>query len=216
MVFVYDRGKYNPNDGTLVGSFQGGDDTDPRTDVEAGATVTDGKVTSAGYWYGFDGENNRVLIENLSTEEINITATPSVYKEDGSNVGENVAFTLYVDETLGKEWDGVSGADKTLPDCEMTAPKVGATNGAINRNFAAAQRDEYGKIKEEEGPVDTETIWLNITGEPKETFRNQTGYTDASNVGEKLGTITLTFKTTGDPVKTLTPKAVEETPAEQG
>ena len=210
MVFVYDRGKYNPNDGTLVGSFQ--EDGSLRTDVEAGATLTDDKVTSAGYWYGFNGENHVVGIENLSTEEINITATPLVDNDPSSNVGDNVAFTLYVDETVGKEWNGVSVADKQFPSHPLTNAKVGVANSAINRNFAAAQRDEYGKIIEDASgnrSVDTDSIWLNITGEPGELFRNQTGYTDAGNVGEKLGTITLTFTTTDTPAQELTPKAVE-------
>lgn len=230
MEFVYDRGTYDSTNGTLVGSFQ-----NRVSDVEAGATVTDGKVTSAGYWYGFDGKNNAVLIENLSTEAINITATPLV---DGEYAGD-AKFSLYVEETgpvdittgdpaqpISKAWSGATAItpkhstylgegenakNDTAPGnaswkAGAVAEKEGAEGaGAISRVFAASVYDNSGQMTNH----DSDVVYLNITGKPGDDFMDETTYKGESMFGDKLGTITLTFKTTGDPVKDLTPKAVE-------
>lgn len=187
MLFVYDRGTYDTKTGKLVGSFQ--NEPNKRTDVEMG-----GDVTKAGQWYGFNGDNNSIGIENLSTNAIKLTATPEV---DGTNINaKNVKFKLYI-RTSEHIWSDV-GSDlgsgdvhhSPLSDSGLEYSWRCVDEGRyISREFDACQFKEDG-TKEKS---DSDYIYLNITGKPGDDFMNEETY-EPGTEGEKLGTITLSFE----------------------
>lgn len=206
MLFVYDRGTYDPATGELVGSFQNaeenanvGNNTTQRTDIEI-----NGDREQPGFWYGFDGINNAVKIENLSTENVKLTATPEVTSE---NKGD-VKFSLYVSSDANS-WDVTSNVDSSsggvrhdivsIYDLDNGTWKTGdATSGtgvpsdaSISRIFAARTFNYDGS----ENATDSDVIYLNITGRPDDSFMNQTTYNKqtGTKVAETLGKITLNF-----------------------
>lgn len=193
MLFVYDRGTYDPEKGTLVGSFK--DIGIYKNRVEAG-----GDFNKAGYWYGFDGRNNAVQIENLSTNKVKLTATPKV--EEGENLSD-VKFSLYIQSSDNDTWDIVKEENLTEEIKHGAANNdvvsgvsnkfyMGETGKPISRTFEACTLDEHG----ENPSTDKDFIYLNITGKPGNGFMNETTYNAAdegSRSGEKLGTITLSF-----------------------
>lgn len=196
MLFVYDRGTYDPSTGKLVGSFQSsaenanvGNDESKRTDVEIG-----GNRAEAGCWYGFNGTNNAVEIENLSTHAIKLTATP---ESSATNAGE-ATFSLYVQTSDNDEWSDVSAISNVNhnPNSDDASSnnvwKCGDTETAIGREFAACKFNNDGSVK----AADKDWVYLNITGRPGDAFRDETGYKTNSNKGEELGTITLSFAKT--------------------
>lgn len=189
MLFVYDRGTYDPSNGNLIGSFQD-DSENPRLDIEI-----NGDRLQAGFWYGFNGTNNAVKVENLSTENVKLTATPEV---TSANKGE-VKFSLYT-ENSDDMWSGLtdvySGVNHDVYSGDSDGGKwgQGTTDGAISRTFAARTFNDDGS----ENATDSDVIYLNITGTPSSTFRDYTGYTNEGNKGEDLGTITLNFTMEND------------------
>lgn len=201
MIFVYDNGTYNPETGRLIATESLG-----ANKVQGGAKYIDGTSGSlaAGNWYGFDGNNNAVKIENLSTEAVEITATPN---NNGTNVGE-AKFNLYTfnsdfaltdttndqtfdvnpDFTNHSADDAYHGPGSAL-DCYFASSEVG-----LKRTFAAATFNDDGSLAQS----DKDAIYLNISGKPKSALTTET-------TGEALGTITLSFKTTGEPAEVLNP-----------
>lgn len=173
----------------------------------------DDRVLDAGHWYGFDGTNNAVKIENLSTGKVEITATPL---SDGEKSG-SAEFTLYTfnnsfvvtDSTDGKaleikytdffnnhtadeEYHGGLGIGSSL-DCYFTNTEVG-----LKRTFAAATFNDDGSLAQS----DKDAIYLNISGKPDSAL------TTDKTKAEALGTITLSFKIVdgeGKAVDSLTP-----------
>ena len=212
MIFVYDNGTYDPETGRLIATESLDDDKK----VQGNAIYIknengeDTSALAAGNWYGFDGDNNAVKIENLSTGAVEITATPN---NDGAKVDE-AKFNLYTfnpgfdltddsnDQTFTVNYDfnnHSADADYHGPgsalDCYFASSEVG-----LKRTFAAATFNDDGSL----ATSDRDAIYLNISGKPAETLTTET-------TGEKLGTITLSFKivdgegTVGDPLTPVVP-----------
>lgn len=217
MTFVYDNGTYDPKTGRLIATT--GSDIDSGK-VQGNANYVkdeEGENTDTlapGNWYGFDGINNAVKIENLSTDAVEITATP---KSDGPYAGENMLFNLYtfnenftLTETTDHSFAENSEfknhvADEVYKDpehsskCYFASAEVG-----LKRTFEAATLDVDGSLK----TSDKDAIYLNITGKPSGTLAPVAG-----SAGE-LGHITLSFAATnGNNPFPLTPK---ESGVEQG
>lgn len=189
MVFVYDRGTYDPGTGALVGSFK---------DDDSKFIEQDGDKTTVGKWYGFDGTNNAVTIENRSAAEVDLTVTPQV---EGDNV-DKVNFSLYTksqwtgtDSTTinFSHGDGQNMDNKSFyPGAACDSRSTGGT-GAISKVFGARTFDADGTITSAGKADATDTVYLNITGAPDVTkFLKESAYTGEN--GEKLGTITLNFQ----------------------
>jgi hypothetical protein len=179
MVFVYDRGTYDPGTGTLVGSFQGDENNDKY--IEQG-----GDKKTVGKWYGFDGINNAVTIENRSAAAVDLTVTPKV---EGENVND-VEFKLYAGNT---SW---TNATTSLTNVSHAGTfSFADANTAISKVFGARTFEANGTITDAGKADATDTVYLNITGSPKlDGFMTESIYTNNGNIGEKLGTITLNFK----------------------
>ena len=205
MIFVYDNGTYDPETGRLIATESLGADK-----VQGNAIYIkdehgeDTNALAAGNWYGFDGKNNVVKLENLSTGAVEITATPN---NTGTNVGE-AKFNLYTfnegfaltDINNGHTFKANSyftnhSADEDYHgpgsglDCYFASSEVG-----LKRTFAAANFDVDGSLL----TSDKDAIYLNISGKPDSALTNVT-------TGEALGTITLSFKTTGESAEVLNP-----------
>lgn len=191
MLFVYDRGTYDPSNGNLIGSFQDGSGN-AREDIEI-----NGDRTQAGFWYGFNGTNNAVKIENLSTENVKLTATPEV---TSANKGE-VKFSLYA-ENSDDMWSGLADVTSGVRhgvysgDSNGGVWGQGTIDGAISRTFIARTFNYDGS----EDATDSDVIYLNITGRPGDDFMNQTTYDGqtGTKVAETLGKITLNFTMEND------------------
>lgn len=193
MVFVYDRGTYDPETGALVGSFQTGEEKY----IEQG-----GDKSTVGKWYGFNGDNNAVTIENRSAAAVDLTVTPDVA---GTNVNE-VAFSLYTkskwegasESTITASHDDGTGSTSFYPGTACNSSSAGGT-GAISKVFGARTFDADGDITSDGEAEATDTVYLNITGSPKlDAFRTESTYNTNGNIGEELGTITLNFEKADD------------------
>lgn len=214
MIFVYDNGTYDPETGRLIATKS----LEAKM-VQGGAKYIDETSGSlaAGNWYGFDGNNNAVKLENLSTGAVEITATPN---NNGAKVG-GAEFNLYVFDADDKT--AFYSGSSLLTDAytqNISVSHEGDTkyhgggyakcyyNNAvseIHRVFAAATFNDDGSLFES----DKDAIYLNISGKPAETL------TTATN-GEALGTITLSFKivdgegNVGDPLTPVVPVVEQE------
>lgn len=204
MIFVYDNGTYDPETGRLIATESLGADK-----VQGGAKYIDETSGSlaAGNWYGFDGINNVVKIEHLSTEAVEISATPLSNGEKSADA----EFTLYTFNNSFVVTDNSDGqaleyqettffsnhdADENYhgPESDLSSRYFTNKEVGLKRTFAAATFNDDGSLAKS----DKDAIYLNISGKPDENLTTET-------TGAALGTITLSFKTTGEPATELSP-----------
>ena len=89
--FAYDKGNYDTQGGGLVRAS----DKDKFNGIEAGEDA-EGTINR---WYGFDGTNNKVEIENVSTVKVDVTTALSYSEKSGAT-----KFTVYYAEGTNGDW----------------------------------------------------------------------------------------------------------------
>lgn len=232
MIFVYDNGTYDPKTGRLIATERLGADT-----VQGDAKYIDEESGSlaAGNWYGFNGETNSVVIENLSTEEVYVSAIATT-TEETSVVGD-AKFTLYAyddhtnDDSTVNCWEGVdssaeykvkhnaNGLEPTnyyVEDVEKTLScKWYKHDGTSNfgRTFKASQFNDDGSSSY----TDVKAFYLNISGTPGENLQtefNEEG--EPNTIGSELGTITLNFGPSAEYPTRFTPVLPQSNQVNQG
>ena len=209
-----------PGDGTVT--YTSGDDTtyykkylfvsmdwdqgletyNPQKEVagitSVGAYRNKKETESAGFWYNFDGENNVVKIENLSTSDIKFAASTAV---DTAVAGTRVSFSLYsADSSINLAEDTEKAYIPEHGDSETTWYVGSAASGSLN---APVLNEVTGEVTT---PGKTVEFYLNISGKPHADITRQSDYEDET-AASALGTITLNFTTGND--ETLTPVITE-------
>lgn len=177
MVFVYDRGKYDTDTGTLerASDLQG---------VEAGKD--DGYINC---WYGFDGTNNAVTVENISTGDLMVTAQAEKNSNDALN---SVEMQLYYPSdslwNVGDEYSDEYSTDDIMSDVRHDtdiAMNTCGVDGNVKGIFSKVTFNENNTVDYEQTAKGT--IYLNITGNLGESFSTD------SEQKDNIGTITLNF-----------------------
>lgn len=188
MTFVYDKGKYDSNSMEIKRKT-----TDEEySGVEAGAD--DGMPNK---WYGFDGTNNKVKIENLSTVPINSTAVVS--SDITADIIGETSVQLYFksgapEGSLDSKWLCNSEVSRIPSNLEKVSH---ATEGEKMRTFGKGEGlfcEIPGKAFKEDGTesdpsnaANSGEFFLNITGQPGDNFSSNNSSLDT------IGKITVNF-----------------------
>lgn len=178
MTFVFDRGKYNSNDGTLTraSSVDGAEfDSD------------DGNVNC---WYGFDGIRNRIIVLNRSNMDIYAKYASEIYK---NTCGDNVSSQLYgydnnSDYNLAIE---SSGYPSDFDDDNDKLNRFG------NKETLNSEEKQIIKASPANGTMYANKVFLNITGTPIETFQKYE-LVDGVVKTVDMGCVTITLSKTTD------------------
>ncbi len=168
MVFVFDRGKYNPNDGTLTRASE-------VEGPELGAI--DGNINC---WYGFNGENNKVIVLNRSNRDIEAKYKSDIYSDVcGTNVKSELYDYFDNDNYIVNIVQ--SGEDKGWADDDFV------DEYDYENRFGEGDTNEDGKIDKPilldpntkkiikaspaDGTMYANKVFINITGTPIDTFQ---------------------------------------------
>lgn len=184
MTFVYDKGEYDSNNIELKRKT-----TDEEySGVEAGAD--NGTVNK---WYGFDGTNNKVKIENLSTNQVKSTVVLSS-DVPADIMGETSLQLYFKSEGSTENWkcesnnsELPSNLDKVAHAGEGEQMKTYGKEKNIVCTIPAKSFKEDGTESDPSNAANSEEFFLNITGMPGTNFSN-----DNFN-SETLGKITVNF-----------------------
>lgn len=169
--------------------------SDTTTDVKYDLTGLTPK-NAAGNWYYFDGTNNAVTVQNLSTSDIKFAASTAV---DDTVAGENVSFLLYsANANINLAEDTEKACKPEHGDSETTWYVGSAASGSLT---APVLNDVTGEVTT---PGETVEFYLNISGKPSDQIVKESELDD-DVYGSALGTITLNFTTEGDSPDSLTP-----------
>lgn len=185
MTFVFDRGKYNPNDGTL-----------DRASSVAGAEMNseEGHINC---WYGFDGIRNRIVVLNRSNMDIYAKYASEIYE---NICGGNVKSQLY-DYANNDNYNLTiedSGYPSSFDDNNYN------DNDELNRfgNYNELEPKELEpgsekKIKASpaDGKMYANKVFLNITGTPSNGFQKYE-VVDGKIKTANMGHITITLNKT--------------------
>ena len=212
MKFIFDRGVYDPAHDVLTKKVNTGAYQYCEATVDDGAGVA-GTTAGVGKWCGFDGENNRVDIENLGNGNIrlNVGCTESsAATAPMSSQGVDMQIGVLTDDmgSTADYWalsgtplnatmrDG-EGADSTVPMTFATGSGAAAT-AIIQKAF-----DLNGSAALSQGLSNEVKFFLNITGTPTQGASatnldtldlSANEYPSTDNGGwEQIGTIDLTF-----------------------
>lgn len=168
MVFDYNEGTFN----TTSGRYEVLNSGVARTDVELDATAG-----AANKWYGIDGTNNKVTVENISTQGISISvAVNSDGKLTGARAG-NATGSFYREVASDAPGSTVTPAGHSAANGKKFISLAEST-GSVS--LAKADRNADGVVTNK--PKDA--IYLSLTGAPD---------TLLGSTAESIGAITLTF-----------------------
>lgn len=172
MEFVYDKGKYNSVSGNI-------EKASTKSGVEAGATDND-----INKWYGFDGTNNKITIQNISTGKVKATALTSVSEGE-----TNIHIQTYFKD--GEQWNDAELESAVPSDLEVSHDsgykmKTYGENKKINSTLDAAKFDENGQITN----ISSREFFFNITGKPQDGFSSN----EAPDSMSTIGKITINFQ----------------------
>ncbi|MBP3320444.1 MAG: hypothetical protein J6K87_02230 [Clostridia bacterium] len=166
--------------------------------TSVGAYRNKKETESAGFWYNFDGENNVVKIENLSTSDIKFAASTAV---DTAVAGNHVSFSLYsADSSINLAEDTEKAYKPEHGDPETIWYVGSEASGSLK---APVLNEVTGEVTT---PGKTVEFYLNISGKPNADITRQSDYEDET-AASALGTITLNFTTENN--ETLTPVITE-------
>ena len=221
MIFVYDRGTYDPTTGQLVESS---------TEIEQSATDGEGAILpgdpekttvtyseayirchdpenllnerTIGYWYATDG--NHIKIQNLSTDAVYTKISP--VKNEGNNITNVHLQILGCGDSSNEDTDssnedtefcklnGTEGHYKTITVDDFNGNTPPAESGEIIVSEDHLYSYISGATRNESGVIDKEyytNAYVNVYGKPSPAFRNATDF--GTQGGEKIGEITISF-----------------------
>lgn len=177
MTFVFDRGKYNPNNGTL----------------ERAATVTGAELGSEeGYvncWYGFDGIRNRVIVLNRSNMDIYAKYASEI---DKNICGDNVYSQLYDYANNGAYLVEISQEGENIGYPENFDDENDKQNRFGNKVALDSETEKLIKASLADGTMYANKVFLNITGTPVDTFQKYE-LVDGVIKTADMGCITITL-----------------------
>lgn len=198
---------------------------------------TEVQIPTFGHWYGFNGENNSVVIENLSTEDVYVSANAT--KNNDTSVVGDATFTLYTyDDHTGNDtgincWEGVEDAEEynvhhAANSLEPTQYYNSVEDKMKDLTCTWCKQSEYGTFgrtfkasvfNAEDSSIHTDikAFYLNISGTPGKDLKTEFNEEEQPTAnGNILGTITLNFGPSAEYPATFTPVLPTSNQVNQG
>lgn len=222
MLFIYDRGTFDPSTGTLVESSETGmreiidEEGNPTGEFEEISMLYSeayrqcydpehSENGNSGYWYSTGDAN--VTVRNLSTNPIYTKISP--LKDAGNTHINDVHFHVYSGDSI----DAESGFDNMFVPLNAAEDFEEDWSGMVGSGYFS---DGSGIIASEKyldcylggltynsdgsrvGDPYYTTAYVNLYGTPTTEFRNKTEWGNDNRTGEKIGEIVINFnKVTG-------------------
>ena len=176
MTFVFDRGKFNPNDGTL-----------DRASTVEGAEMNYNKG-DINCWYGFDGIRNRIIVLNRSNMDIYAKYASEIYdnicggdvKSQLYDYANNDNYKVVISQII----EGL-GYPENFNDENDKQYRFG--------NQVALDSEKLIKASPADGTMYANKVFLNITGTPIDTFQKYEEDDDGKPKTVEMGCITITL-----------------------